>query len=308
VNSNIGSWGPVIVDQPILDFEPKPPVGRLYFPDTVCDGWSTDHLTLRMASVRGYSHRYSGLPRQDDAEIAYDSVSGSVAFAVADGVSSAPHSQVGARIACQSAVDMIFRELNCQDAASFSWSAVINKTSEALVRQADMILNQQDVTLETATACLGTTLIAGYISPSAEGLLSEVARVGDSSSWVLQRGMYYPTFETKSTDNLISSSVSPLPRIPEVISVAKVRIGGDSVFLIGTDGFGDPLGDGDGMVGRLFAEHLSTVPPTHSFAHLLDFSRETFDDDRTLIGVWPTSVQERPVRLWKLHQELILAA
>jgi hypothetical protein len=41
------------------------------------------------------------------------------------------------------------------------------------------------------------------------------------------------------------------------------------------------------MVGQLFAEHLHIPPPALAFAHLLDFSRETFDDDRTLVAVWP---------------------
>jgi hypothetical protein len=29
------------------------------------------------------------------------------------------------------------------------------------------------------------------------------------------------------------------------------------------------------------------VPSLIEFAHMVDFSRETFDDDRTLVAVWP---------------------
>jgi hypothetical protein len=296
MSEKISSWNPVIVDQAIFEFEPRPPTRRPYIPDTVWDGWTTEHLTLRMASVRGYSHRYSGIPRQDDAEVAYDPESGSVIFAVADGVSNAPYSHVGARVACQSTVESVFHELKFGASGSLNWQSIVDTTSEALMRQADALLNQQDVALETATACLGTTLIAGCIWPSAEGLWSEVTRVGDSSAWVLEQGRYFPAFAAKSTDDLISSEVSPLPRIPEVISTAKVHIGHEQIFLIGTDGFGDPLGDGDGMVGQLFVEHLRVAPPPRGFAHLLDFSRETFDDDRTLIGVWPISTEEWSAR------------
>lgn len=289
MSDKISSWNPVIVDRAIFEFEPRPPTSRSYIPDTVCDGWSTEHLILRMASVRGYSHRYSGLPRQDEAELAYDPGSGSIIFAVADGVSNAPYSHVGAQVACRSTVESIFRQLKSGASGSLDWRSVIDTTSEALIRQAGALLGQQGVALETATACLGTTLIAGCIWPSAEGLWSEVVRVGDSSAWVLEQGRYLPVFAIKSSDDLISSEVSPLPRIPEVISTAEVHIGHDQVFLIGTDGFGDPLGDGGGMVGQLFVEHLHVAPPPREFAHLLDFSRETFDDDRTLIGVWPVS-------------------
>jgi hypothetical protein len=36
----------------------------------------------------------------------------------------------------------------------------------------------------------------------------------------------------------------------------------------------------------MFAEYLATPPPPRALAHLLDFSRETFDDDRTLFALW----------------------
>jgi hypothetical protein len=60
-------------------------------------------------------------------------------------------------------------------------------------------------------------------------------------------------------------------------------------LLIGTDGIGDPLGAGQGGVGDLFRDVLTkpTVPSLIEFAHAVDFSRETFDDDRTLVAVWP---------------------
>jgi hypothetical protein len=32
---------------------------------------------------------------------------------------------------------------------------------------------------------------------------------------------------------------------------------------------------------------LAEPPPILGLAHAVDFSRETFDDDRTLVAVWP---------------------
>lgn len=57
---------------------------------------------------------------------------------------------------------------------------------------------------------------------------------------------------------------------------------------------GDPLGDGDGRVGALFARHLAVPPTPLRLAHVLDFSHETFDDDRTLVAVWPNSSAGTP--------------
>ena len=57
-------------------------------------------------------------------------------------------------------------------------------------------------------------------------------------------------------------------------------------------GIGDPLGTGHGPVGDLFRDLLDRpYPPSLiEFAHAVDFSRETFDDDRTLVAVWPKRI------------------
>ena len=50
-----------------------------------------------------------------------------------------------------------------------------------------------------------------------------------------------------------------------------------------------PLGTGHGGVGNLFRDVLTgpCVPSLIEFARAVDSSRETFDDDRTLVAVWP---------------------
>jgi len=55
---------------------------------------------------------------------------------------------------------------------------------------------------------------------------------------------------------------------------------------------GDPLGTGQGSVGELFRDLLERpYPPSLiEFAHAVDFSRENFDDDRTLIAMWPKRI------------------
>jgi hypothetical protein len=79
----------------------------------------------------------------------------------------------------------------------------------------------------------------------------------------------------------------PLPYVPESVEAVVEHLTASEVLLVGTDGFGDPLGDGTGPVGALFARHLAVPPTPLRLAQLLDFSRETFDDDRTLVAVWP---------------------
>ena len=67
-------------------------------PDVVIDGWSTEAMTVRGVSQRGHLHRYNGAPRQDDFAV-HHLPDGRVIVLVADGVSQAPQSHIGASTA-----------------------------------------------------------------------------------------------------------------------------------------------------------------------------------------------------------------
>ena len=289
-------WAPVVVDEPIFDFEPKPPASRPYRPDTVFDGWLTEDFTVRMASVRGYSHRYNGMPRQDAAEIAFHPETGAIIFAVADGVSSARDSHVGAAKACEMAVNVLRWQLGPAHGRA-DFTEVVDAAAASIVRQAAQIFRQERPDPAAVEARFATTLVAGYIYPKAGGAAASMIQIGDSGAWVLRGGRYLPVLDQKHDPRaeVISSGVSPLPRIPAYVAPIDLSLAPGEVLLIGTDGFGDPLGDGDGKVGQLFAGHLTAPPSARALAHLLDFSRETFDDDRTLVAVWqqPRQTGER---------------
>jgi hypothetical protein len=283
------SWAPVIIGDPIFDFEPKPPLTVSYRPDTIFDGWSSDLFTVRLASIRGYSHRYGGIPRQDSAAAAFHPATGTIIFAVADGVSSAPQSHVGASALCDAAIEDLDWHLSSPD-SDLDWAAwLAQRMADELARQAVRLLGRGDLDLVAVESLVATTLVTGTVTPGPQGAAATILQLGDSGAWLLHRGHYQPVVAQKNDPSaaVISSAVIALPRLPDRVTATRVLIPSDSVLLIGTDGFGDPLGDGDGMVGRLFAEHLGTPPPGRGLAHLLDFSRETFDDDRTLLAVWP---------------------
>jgi serine/threonine protein phosphatase PrpC len=281
-------WAPVVVGEPIIGFEPRPPAPGYYCPDTFADGWSTRHFTVRAASVRGYAHRYRGTPRQDAVTVVCDPASGAIVVAVADGVSSAPHSHLGATAACQAAADMTLRQLSAGSAA-VDWAAVLRAAATRVIACGRDLLRTPRPGPEAVAELLATTLTAGCITPTGHGPVGSLVQVGDSGAWLLQHGRYGPVLKQKHDPHaaVISSSVTALPSIPARVTPVTFQVPPGAVLLLGTDGFGDPLGDGTGQVGRLFAEHLHSPPPAVAMAHLLDFSRETFDDDRTLLAVWP---------------------
>jgi serine/threonine protein phosphatase PrpC len=266
------SWAPVVVGDPTTSFEPRPAAAEPYRPDTVADGWSTDQFTVRAASVRGYAHRYQGVPREDDFAVAVRDT-GALVVAVADGVSGAEQSHVGATLVCRTAVDFLLRN-------ETDWSELARCASWALVEYASRRLPEPDPV--AAERLLATTLVVALVQPDGR---ATVVQLGDSGAWLLQDRRYENLVRGKHGD-VIPNDVSALPRVPAKVVEHTTTIPENGVLLVGTDGFGDPLGDGTGKVGALFAEHLTTPPAPLGLAHLLDFSRETYDDDRTLVAVW----------------------
>ncbi|MGW2545921.1 protein phosphatase 2C domain-containing protein [Kitasatospora sp. NPDC001574] len=285
-------WAPIAVDRPGPVFEPGPPKGPYPRADTECDGWSTGHVQLRMASVRGAAHRYYGKPRQDSAAATVHAPSGTVVFAVADGVSAAQAPELGSARACEAAVRAVVERLEAGESA-IGWAAVLRRAADALTEQAASLLGVQQPDPGTVEKLLATTLVVGTARSGPTGLDLALSRVGDSQAWLLdlRRASYQALFVSKTAPDavLVSGAVVPLPRCPEPVETAVGRLAAGQVLLVGTDGFGDPLGDGDGLVGALFARQLATPPSAVWLAHVLDFSRETFDDDRTLLAIWPVA-------------------
>lgn len=283
-------WAPVVVDRPVTSFDPRPTNRSPYRPDTIVDAWSTSHFTVRLASIRGYAHRYYGTPRQDDAVITVHDPTGSLIFAVADGVSAAEHAEIGAQLACGTAVEGMLAALDA-DPQGPDWTSLVESVARRLVTQARPRHGSPDEDPERAEKLFATTLVAGLVRPTATGSVATLVQVGDSGAWLLDRGRYIGVLKQKSDPDapVFSSAVSALPQLPTQIEPVTVTLDPEMVLLVGTDGFGDPLGDGSGLVGDLFREVLASPPPPLGLAHALDFSRETFDDDRTLLAVWPLS-------------------
>lgn len=283
-----------MIGTPVARFEPRPPRSRTYRPDTVVDGWSTGRLVVRAGSVRGYQHRHDGTPRQDDFSVAWHSSTGAVVVAVADGVSDAELAHVGATLACRTAVEQLMRWLDERGEGQPDWADVLRCASWALVEfakgQPQAGPDEQDA--ERAERLLATTLVAAVLLPNDDGTVTVTsARAGDSTAWLLNGREWTELFVEATGDDdqdeLLATSVTALPRLPAEVAAATVELAADGVLLIGTDGVGVPVGDGRGPVGEALAAGVESPPTPLDFAYLLDFSRETFDDDRTLVAVWP---------------------
>ncbi|WP_292975793.1 protein phosphatase 2C domain-containing protein [Mycobacterium sp.] len=259
-------------------------------PDVVIDGWSTATITIRGASQRGHLHRYNGAPRQDD--FATHALSdGRIIVAVADGVSAAKQSHIGATAAVNYAAGWLRTHL-AADVSQTDWVMLMKSTAYRLAEQAQSLFKLAAPDPVVAEEQLATTLVCAVIEPLEAGLMrAHLVGIGDSGAWLLSSNGFRALLGGKAitNDGLTSSAVIGLPRVPSELCLEVVDFGGSDVLLLGSDGIGDPLGSGQGGVGNLLRDLLTaTRPPSLvEFAHALDFSRENFDDDRTLVAVWP---------------------
>jgi serine/threonine protein phosphatase PrpC len=259
-------------------------------PDVVIDGWSTEAITVRGVSQRGHLHRYNGAPRQDDFA-AHHLPDGRVIVLVADGVSQAPQSHIGSSTAIRTAAEWLASHLG-DDVADTDWLALLKNAAWALNERAQTLLGLDGPDPVRAEELLATTLVCAIIEPAgADALRACLVGVGDSVAWLLSAGEFVEILAGKQVpaSGIASSAVVGLPRVPTEVKPAVVDIAAGDVLLMATDGIGDPLGTGHGGVGNLFREVLTgpSVPSLIEFAHAVDFSREAFDDDRTLVAVWP---------------------
>jgi serine/threonine protein phosphatase PrpC len=259
-------------------------------PDVVIDGWSTDTMTVRGVSQRGHLHRYNGAPRQDDFAV-HRLPGGRVIVLVADGVSGARQSHIGASAAIKQAADWLHSNLG-NDLAATDWAGLLKSAAWALAERAQALLGLDAPDPVRAEAELATTLVCAVIEPTGPQVLrAHLVSAGDSAAWLLKAGHFVAIAGGKAVEasGVSSSAVVGLPRLPPEVIPIVVDIEDSDVLLIATDGIGDPLGSGQGGVGNLFRDVLTrpSAPSLIEFAHAVDFSRETFDDDRTLVAVWP---------------------
>jgi len=280
--------GPLVIGEPAPVIEPRLSGGDPYRPDAIADGGHAHGLTVRAASVRGLAKRYAGEQRQDDLCLRWHEPSRTLIAAVADGVSAAPRSHLGAALAVRHAATALGRQLDGQpDPGQFDWDEVFRCAAWALLdehRRSDAGGN-----LQSASAELATTLLLATVTAEGGAARAQLAGVGDSRALVrTASGALQILGEPAANEGpLLVPATEALPRtaVPEW-SLCRT-LGAGEVLLLATDGFVLPLGDGSGQVGEVFARELAHPPSVLDFARLLDFSRSTFDDDRTLVAVWP---------------------
>ncbi len=266
-------------------------------PDTVLDGWrGPGGIGVSAASIRGQGHRHLGLPRQDDLAVVATAEGTRIVAAVADGVSAAPHAHVGATAATRYAVSWLLDQCADVPATEIAWHRLVAQASwqvvEAGVRVAEVGPDADRADREAAARAVATTLTAVVLDRQDDGaLIGSAVTIGDSAVRLLSGDRFLSCTGRRDEEPEVfeSSAVVPLPFFPaDEVDPIQLTVETDEHLLLGSDGVWDALGGGGGPLGRALATTLRRPEPSLlEFAQVVDFVKDSFDDDRTLIAIWP---------------------
>ena len=286
-------------------------------PDVVLDWAACGDVEYRAASVRGLGHFQEARPRQDGYAVAFTPDRRWLVGCVADGVSSGSRSHLAADIACQEFTRRLAAELAQlagippadqwpEAAAGLRWQQATDAVTEQISLRATEFFREgyqrqgdeeslrrlaaDGLPHQAAAQVMATTAVAFVVASQADvdGLVpfALVVAAGDSSALLLSEGCWHPMTAVKNAGaELASSAVRPLPRQVTVTPVTGFLQQGQALAVI-TDGLGDPLGSGQGVVGRFLASRWTSAPDPLAFVNEVAFYRKTFVDDRTAVLVW----------------------
>ena len=261
-------------------------------------------LTVRAVSLSGLSHRYSGKARQDSYALAQSEDARYFVCAVADGLGSAPSSHLAAVAASRAAVDEAAKWLDgislehmdspdrMDSLDQMDWSSIMGTASDAIRGAAPSELRTASLQLLMKELCTTLVIAAIPVAADVDGLRRAViSRIGDSSAWILDPEDGFRSIGSVKNDgaSIAGSGTSALPSSPPIgVDTVVVDLKSNQVLLLVSDGLGDPLASGTGEVGRTLKEWWAEPPALFEFIGQADFARKSFDDDRTVVAVWPT--------------------
>lgn len=243
---------------------------------------------IRAASVVGPGHRCepgNAEPRQDAYRVGRSADDRYAVIAVADGLSSARMSDVGANAAASHAVRILREQLSRRAGiADLDAVDVFAEIAQHLVKEAR---NRNAMAAE-----LATVLITAVLEQPLDGdgvARGWVAWIGDGSGWLLDQeaGLWIQRFgEVKNVGEYASNAVSStLPDQPHLVRQTEFHLDIGGVFVLATDGIADAW-SADQRVNRFFAERWRTPPQAPYFLNDVGYDAPQRNDDRTAVAVW----------------------
>jgi serine/threonine protein phosphatase PrpC len=260
--------------------------------DIVADTARVGGLDVLGASVRGLSHLYYGVVRQDAFAYRRTRDRRWLVVAVADGVSAGDHSHVAADIVSHTGCDLVAAQLEKRDPADLRWHAILTELAGEIVTRAKQLFGPAPENVACRMAATALFAVVGVEPAESGDRPVHVMSVGDTSAWLLRpdaEPAWQALHEVKNGASVVASSATAaLPGMPSRLATPVTTcLRPDEVLVLMSDGVGDPLGHGTGDVGAYLAQAWRRAPDPFTFAAQVGFRRRSYDDDRTVVAVWP---------------------
>jgi hypothetical protein len=253
-------------------------------PGVAADQVRLGDLEVRAASVVGPDHRCEepAVARQDAYRLGRDAKGAHLVVAVADGLSSAARSDVGATVAVRAGVDLVRRELDSGVVPEeLDFVTVFKRIAGHVAGSA----RQLRCSVEEVLTALVIVIVPSTPNGPDGGRTVCTAAIADVSAW-LREDSGWQRLAGVSKHGMDRNALKEfLPHYPESVVLRGSRVPAGATLAVVTDGIGDALTDlPDGA--DWFAQRWRQ--PTNLNSFLLDVSYEApgYLDDRTAVVVW----------------------
>lgn len=251
-----------------------------FVPAQVADEARLGTFLLRATSVQGANHRQHGEPRQDCYEFGINGDRSWLVVVVADGLSTAKYSHLGAAVAAETTRKCI------TDVESVSLDhirSIPGRVEQELLRHYERFASE--VATNLTFLAINTLDQVGYAT-----------RVGDGDVLVRRpEGSWRSVFSRHEPDTqTVQTSTYALPGGAAAAERARVPIEPNLVVAIGSDGITEPILTAQDVVGAAFWSELGRPPALVDYVRLVNFERRACFDDRTLVTLWSDTVERAP--------------
>lgn len=269
--------------------------------DVVCDIGTFGSVAIAAASLRGHKHKVSGEPCQDAFSLrTTQSLSGQkyVVAVLCDGMSSAKHSEYGARRTSQLLAWSLAEKIKREDEITEQLiKAVLPPIFDYCKEQLVSIKRNEfgapgvspDEVVESDFFTTVTFMIVPASSGEGEILEAIVGSIGDSAVFVLNNSttLWDEIAAVDSSSEILNPATSAFPATFDA-RISTIFVNKSDLVIATSDGVGNfiKVRGNQTSLGTYLAKQWGKPVNLPTFTNDVGFDLKSADDDRTVIAIW----------------------